>query len=161
MSNKPGNAFPRGVHSEENSVTSNQLEELIHSVLRLATSAKLCRSCGKPVRQQTDTDDRQLSFEELLQPPPASDFFQIGDRVVIFHLALFRYPLIESDAVVLGRVPGEAHEYFVLFPGEARPRRRFVLPGEFQRDPDRTLDALRAVWRAGLDGKAANDNGEC
>ena len=73
--------------------------------------------------------------------------FKAGDWVYVFRVGFMQYPQLEGLAEIILPIPREAHFYFVRFKGEARPRRRYVLPGLYQTSPDAMLDSLLHAWR--------------
>lgn len=81
---------------------------------------------------------------------PCHPIFEPGELVYIFQIALFRRPFIEGRAVILAPARDVVGIYYVRFEDEARPRRRYVLPGVYQSHPEQTLDVLLTAWRVSL-----------
>ncbi|MCW5702322.1 MAG: hypothetical protein KIT82_07040 [Bradyrhizobium sp.] len=71
-----------------------------------------------------------------------------GDTGYVYHYG--SPPSIEGRVTVIRPVPGVPDLYVVRFDGERRACRRLVLPGDWQKHPERTLNQLRALWRVSV-----------
>lgn len=89
--------------------------------------------------------DSSRPTNKLGRPAPS---FNRGDKVIVYHWG--PPPIIEGRACVLRPAFEIPDFYWVMFTDDNVARLRFVFPGDWQRQPDRMLACLRALYRAHL-----------